>query len=444
MKHRAFAAALLACLFAAGPSRAGSVLMISVDGLRPGDIIEAQQRGLKVPVLRGLMENGAYATGVHNVLPTVTYPNHTTLITGVWPQVHGITDNTVFDPLKKNSDGWYWYSVDIKVPTLWDVMHAAHRPVASMGWPVSVGTMSIDYNIPEYWRTFTPDDVKLQAALSTPGLPAELAAASGVTLKDAFGEEPANDVARARLAGALIAHKKPEFMTLHLASVDGKQHAFGPGSKEAHEAIEATDGAVGKLVAEARAAEPDLVVAIVSDHGFAPVEHDVNLISAFVAAGLITVDPVSHKITAWKAEPWDSGGSSAIMLANPDDAALQAKVAALLRKLAADPANGINEVIDRKGIAALGGGVEPSFWVDYKIGYEAGHKLDGALVTPGSIKGTHGYFPTHPEMRATFIINGPGIAKSGSLGEIDMRDIAPTVAKILGVSLPSATGKPLF
>ncbi|HEX2760316.1 MAG TPA: hypothetical protein VHM27_07370, partial [Rhizomicrobium sp.] len=63
---------------------------------------------------------------------------------------------------------------------------------------------------------------------------------------------------------------------------------------------------------------------------------------------------------------------------------------------------------------------------------------------PATIKGTHGYFPTHPEMRATFILSGPSVAKRGSLGEVDMRDIAPTLAKILEVSLPDADGKPLF
>ena len=444
MRLSSVAAVSIVSLLAAGTAAANPVLMISIDGLRPGDVIDAQQRGLKVPALRAILEHGAYATGVRNVLPTVTYPNHTTLITGVWPSVHGITSNTVFDPLKKNYDAWYWYASDIRVPTLWDAVHGAHRAVASMSWPVSVGTTSIDYNIPEYWRARTADDLKLLTALSTPGLPAELSAASGVTLANTYGEEPAADTARAKMAGALIAHKKPSFMTLHLVSLDAQQHEFGPGSKEAHAALEEIDAAVGSLVTEARKAEPDLVVAIVSDHGFAPVEHDVNLMSAFVANGLVTVDPATHKITAWQAQPWDSGGSSAVMLANPNDAALQAKVAGLLQKLAADPANGINAVIDRKEIAALGGGVEPSFWVDYKIGYESGHKLEGPLVTAGSIKGTHGYFPTHPEMRATFMVEGPGISKTGSLGEIDMRDIAPTVAKILDVPLPSATGKPLL
>jgi predicted AlkP superfamily pyrophosphatase or phosphodiesterase len=81
--------------------------------------------------------------------------------------------------------------------------------------------------------------------------------------------------------------------------------------------------------------------------------------------------------------------------------------------------------------------------VDYKIGYYAGSSLTGPLVTPSALKGTHGYLPDNKEMRASFMIAGPGI-KAKKLGEIDMRDIAPTLAKILGVPFPSAGGKPLF
>jgi predicted AlkP superfamily pyrophosphatase or phosphodiesterase len=435
----AFIATLLATTAHANP-----VLMISIDGLRPLDVIEADKRGLAVPNLRAFMTEGTYATGVKNVLPTVTYPDHTTLITGVWPNVHGIGNNVKFDPLDKNYEGWYWYSSDIKVPTLWDAVHANKQIVASIDWPVSVDNTSIDYDVPEYWRAFQPDDLKIIHALTTKGLPEELEKAAGAPMASMFAETPASDVQRAKFAAALIASKHPEFMTLHLVSVDGTQHEFGPGTPEAHKAIETVDGAVGDLVAAARKAEPDLVVAIVSDHGFAPVEHDVNLMVPFVKAGLVALDPHTQKITDWKAEPWDAGGSEAVVLKDPNDAALHAKVAALLKKLAADPKNGIAEVIDKPALDAKGGAVEASFWVDFKLGYEGGRKLVSAMVTAGSIKGTHGYFPDHPEMRATFMIDGPGIPKNGSIGEIDMRDIAPTVAKILGVALPTAKGKALW
>ncbi|MEI9997299.1 MAG: ectonucleotide pyrophosphatase/phosphodiesterase [Rhizomicrobium sp.] len=442
MRRLLLSAALL--LAPTAPAAAQPVLMISIDGLRPGDVTDADKRGLKLPNLRAVMAGGAWASGVRNMLPTVTYPNHTTLITGAAPAVHGISNNVVFDPLQKNLEGWYWYAADIKVGTLWDAVHKAGGKTASLGWPVSVGTRSIDFDIPEYWRAWTPEDLKLIRALSTDGLLDALARDSGLPAAQLPGTEPENDATRAAYTAALLARERPQFTTLHLAALDHYEHKFGPGSPEANAILEETDATVGSLVAAARKAEPDLVVAIVSDHGFAPVQHDVNLIAAFIDAGLVTLDPATHKVAGWEASPWTAGGSAAVVLARPDDAALKAKVAALLARLAADPANGIAAVIDAPAIAALGGGTEPSFWVDFHPGWEAANRPGAALLLPGSNKGTHGYFPAHPEMRATFLIDGPGLAKTGALGEIDMRDIAPTLAKILGVALPQATGRPLF
>src|SRR5208337_3949119 len=96
------------------------LVMISIDGLRPDYVTAADAHGAKVPNLRRFLKEGAYAEGVTGVVPTVTYPSHTTLVTGVWPATHGILANTTFDPLQKNYQGWYWYSEDIRVATLWD------------------------------------------------------------------------------------------------------------------------------------------------------------------------------------------------------------------------------------------------------------------------------------------------------------------------------------
>jgi len=95
-------------------------------------------------------------------------------------------------------------------------------------------------------------------------------------------------------------------------------------------------------------------------------------------------------------------------------------------------------------VAKIGGTPMASFWVDFKPGYLMGMDPAAPPVGPAPVKGTHGYFPTHTEMRATFILTGPGITRHGSLGEIDMRDIAPTLAKVMKVKLPDADGKPLF
>lgn len=423
-------------------AQAAPVLMISIDGLRPGDVLDADARGFTAPALKKLMAEGIYASGVKNALPTVTYPNHTTLITGVWPAKHGIANNPTFDPLQKNMGGWYWYAEDIKTGTLWDAVHNSGGRVASLSWPVSVGAKSIDYNLPEYWRAEIPEDMKLMRALATPGIVPLLEQRTGLNYADADGEDVEKDVGRTRFAAALIAAKHPMFTTVHLRGLDHVEHSYGPGSPQAKQALATLDKAVGELVTDARKAEPDLVVAIVSDHGFAPVEHSVNLIAPFIQAGLITLDDKKN-VTAWQAEPW-GGASAAIVLAHPDDAALKAKVSALLNVLAARPELGIDRVADASDIARMGGTPMASFWVDFKPGTLMGTDPAAPMVGPASVKGTHGYFPTHPEMRATFILAGPGITRHGSLGEIDMRDIAPTLAKVMKVPLPGADGKPLF
>ncbi len=423
-------------------AQAAPVLMISIDGLRSKDVTDAPARGLTLPNLRALMTEGSYADGVRDMLPSVTYPNHTTLITGVAPALHGIASNPTFDPLGKDLDSWYWYAQDVKVPSLFDAVHSAGKVTLSFGWPVTVGSLSITDNEPEYWRAYTPNDVKVVRAVSTPGLAERITALTGLAFSQTIGVTPAADEAKARAAAALIAADHPLFSAVHLSSLDETQHETGPGTPESHANLEALDATVGELVAAAREAEPDVVVALVSDHGFAPISHDVNLGAAFAEAGLMTVE--NGKVKNWLAAPWYAAGSSLVVLANPNDMAVKAKVRALLAKLESDPKNGIAGFIDRTEIAQMGGAKDADFWVNYAPGYKAGKAVTGPLITPSVDKGTHGYFPSWDAMRSTFLIAGPGIPKGRNLGEIDMRDIAPTVAKIMDVKLPSATGKPLF
>ena len=124
-----FRAALLIVLFCAiaigAHAQQPSVLYISIDGLKPEAVLNAEAHGLKVPNLRKLLVDGVYSSGVHGVLPTITYPSHTTLLTGAAPARHGVYSNTTFDPFNKNDVGWYWYAEDIKVPTLFDAARAA-------------------------------------------------------------------------------------------------------------------------------------------------------------------------------------------------------------------------------------------------------------------------------------------------------------------------------
>jgi predicted AlkP superfamily pyrophosphatase or phosphodiesterase len=412
------------------------MVLISVDGLKPEAILDAQAHGLKVPNLRAFMRDGMYADGVRGVLPTLTYPSHTTLISGASPARHGIYDNTTFDPLARNERGWYWYAEDIKVPTLWDAAAAAHLKTASVYWPVSVGA-NVTYNLPQIWRTGEPDDLKLQRALTTPGLEQELSAELGA-YPGGMEETVTQDETRARFAIRLLQKKHPALMTVYLSGLDTEEHLSGPFSQKSNEVLERLDTVVGSLRAAAEQAAPGrATVCVVSDHGFAAIQHDVNLYAAFREAGFITLNQAG-KIGSWTAMPWPAGGSAAIMLANPQDEAVRAHVKELLDSLAIDPANGIERIVPAEEIRQDGGFPGAAFLVALKIGYEMAYAVSPPLVTPPSNLGMHGFLPEHREMLSSFFLVGPTIAKGRSIGEIDMRQIAPTLAGIMHVHLSGA------
>jgi predicted AlkP superfamily pyrophosphatase or phosphodiesterase len=428
----------LACGSAAAGERAGKpmLLLISVDGLKPEAILEATGHGLKVPNLRAFLADGAYATGVHGVMPTLTYPSHMTILTGASPATHGIYANTTFDPYGRNEHGWYWYAEDARVPTLWDAAAAAGLTTANVYWPTSVGA-HISYNLPQIWRTGTDDDLKLQRALETPGLEQQLSASLG-RYPGGMEETVAEDEIRARFAIRLMQTKRPDFITVYMTGLDTEQHHSGPFTPQSNAVLERIDVLVGSLRAASEKLAPGrTTVCVVSDHGFAAVAHDVNLYAAFLDAGLFSVDQ-ADKITAWKAMPWPAGGGAAIMLADPADDAVRSQVTDLLDTLAGDPANGIDRVLTQADIAAQRGFPEAAYFVALKIGYEFGSSLSAPLVSDPSNLGMHGYLPDHPEMRSSFFLIGPHIAAGRSLGEIDMRQIAPTLANIMHISLPRA------
>lgn len=437
-------------------AHAAPVLMISIDGLKPEYITQADAHGMKIPYLRTLITNGTYAEGVIGIWPTVTYPSHTTLITGVWPAEHGIYNNLEFDPEQHYSGAWNWYAAQIRVPTLWTAAHQAGLRTASVGWPVSVGATDVDELIPEYWRTanpsggsgtLNPEDRLLIAALARPAtLLKQLEPAAGPYM---MGNETSigGDETKTRYALEILRRYKPAFMTLHLSSLDDAQHAHGPFSPEACADLEALDGMVARLARQEFANDPSAVVVVVSDHGFMDVTHFINLPSAFLKAGLIqaAIGPGNLPVvSSWKAEPWGAGGMAAILLHDPGDLATRQQVRTLLDKLAADPGSGVAQVLDHEEIVQRGAFPGAAFLVVFKPGYYFGTDTSGALVTPiPGHRGSHGFSPEYPEMRASFFAIGQGIARHRDLGVIDMRQIAPTVARVLKVSLPAAKAAPL-
>ena len=442
--------ALLLSLWVAIPGSvvAAPLLLISIDGLHPAYVIEADRHGLKIPNLRGFVAKGTYARGVIGVVPTVTYPSHTTLLTGVAPSEHGISSNTVFDPTGANYEGWYWYAEDLRVPTLWQAAAQAKLKTASVNWPVTVGDQYIQYLLPEYWRATTPDDLKLVRALSRPaGMIESLEARLGPFV-NGYIDTVESDVVRTRFSIALLKERQPDFMATHLIALDGTEHGEGPFVAPAYATLEHLDRMIGELTAAALANDPASIVAVVSDHGFIATHTEVNLRTRFVAAGLIKlVEPsqpyVAPAVASWDAQLWSGGAVAAVVLREGADGNVRARVAKLLDEVKSNPANGIARVFDRSELAARGGFPEAEFLIEFAPGFYLGAGLRGELLSPAGSKGMHGYMPERPEMHAAFFIKGRGIAEARDLGVIDMRQIAPTLAKVLNVNMPSARAKPL-
>jgi predicted AlkP superfamily pyrophosphatase or phosphodiesterase len=415
------------------------VVMISVDGMRPDYVTVADAHGAKIPNLRKFLTEGMYAEGVEGVVPTVTYPSHTTLVTGVWPVKHGILANTTFDPLQKNFQGWYWYAEDIHVPTLWDVVGQTGRGTAAVQWPVTVGAR-ITWNLPEFWRADTDDDAKLLRVVSTPGLLREAATDLG-PYRGGIDASVEGDQNRARYAQWILEKKRPALLLLHLIALDHVEHQTGPFSPESVAVLESLDGVIGNVRQTAeRVAPGHAYVAVVSDHGFAAMDAQLDLFPAFHEAQLFTTDE-KGKITDWKAMPWETGGSAAIVLKDPTDASTLSQVRDLLAKIAADPANGVDRVLEADELHRRGGYPPASFFVSLKPGWRTGYALDGPLLSKIKAGGTHGELPDVPDLRASFFLVGPGVPAGKSLGIMDMRDIAPTLAHAAGVALPTADGK---
>jgi predicted AlkP superfamily pyrophosphatase or phosphodiesterase len=421
----------------AQPAEARHVVMISIDGLQAS--VYAKPGPSKVPTLRQLARDGAYAEGVVGVLPTVTYPSHTTLITGVPPAAHGIYNNRILDPEETSNASWYWYARAIKVASLPGVVKARGLTTAAVSWPVTVDA-EIDYLMPEYEGGVTTHRIwlDLMRALSRPRHLLDTYEAHGTPLGWPF-----TDADRTGLAAWIFRTYRPHLTLLHIFETDDAEHEFGPGSPEALAAIEKADGYVNTMIDAVAAAglQKSTDIVVVSDHGFLPLERQFQLNAVFKREGLLDVDQAG-KIRRWDACFYGAGGSGFVMLKNPADTALRDRVAALLKTTAADPANGILTVWNQDDLRKIGADPRASFGIDMKDGFYTGAGTDVAIKATTS-KGGHGFAPARPALHASFIAAGPDVGSVGNVGVIPMTRIGPTIASWFNVALSPQADAPL-
>ena len=422
-------------------SKARHAIMISVDGLMPASYTEADARGLKIPTLRELMAHGAWSPGVVGVMPAVTYPSHTTMVTGVSPRVHGILTNVVFDPMGTRDGEWYWYESEIRVPTLWQVARAQGLRTALISWPVTMGAQG-DAVMPEFWRGRGIDGTKLLRAISTPGL-WDATARRFPGFEAGFEVAPATDESIADVAIEAIKSRRPNLLLLHLPGVDHQQHEHGPWSPEALAAIETADAQIGRVAEAARGAGiwPQTLFFVVSDHGFTRCEKVLRPGVLLRQHGFITLDE-KGRVQSWRASVAASAGSAYIYLHDPADRDTAAGVRALFEPLAGKPGSGIRRILSQSDIEELGGDSGAFLALEAEDGYALVGGVSGEPTGPAITPGIHGFPPDREMMYSSLILDGPGVAP-GKLEGVRMVDFAPTVAEWLGLRMEHTEGKPL-
>jgi predicted AlkP superfamily pyrophosphatase or phosphodiesterase len=442
----------LACLAGCSVSRpdrvSRTVILVSVDGLAASYL---RDPAADMPNLRLLAMHGAHARGMLASCPSVTWPSHITMVTGVHPARHGVISNAV---LNRSTGKIVTYIGDreltkqqaVRAPTLYDAAHHAGLRTAAIIWPACNGADTLNWMIPDANRR------EVHEQWTTPGLTEELEAA-GVPIRELQGwgwnkqYSEQRDDAYVQIVEYLLDRHQPDLILVHLITPDGVQHAYGPQTPQAYEAVANADARIGRLWAALQkpphAGRSTLLV--VSDHGFAPYDKLIKPNVVLKRLGLLNDD-------AWK-EPLkqraivkEAGGTAFVYILDEDN---RQEIASLLRAELAK-LEGVDAVIPTPRLVKLGlphpdaNPEAPHLLLSCGRGYLFQDKLDGeAIEAVGETRGAHGHLPDRPWMHAMFVAAGAGIRPGAMLDTAHSRDIAPTIARLLGFPLHGADGRPL-
>lgn len=412
------------------PAKNRMVIVISLDGFPAYDLADPK---LPIPTIRHLMKIGVSANAMRPINPTWTWPNHTAMITGVPAGIHGVLYNGTLlrkdDPLSVKVDPTPPETQMVHCPTLYDVAYHAGLTTAQVDWVAINDAPTITWAFPEHAKSSDP-------------LVKEMIAKGALSKDDISNEGHPSILWRDQIwtkAGAyLIRQHKPNLLLFHLLSLDSTHHKYGPRTLASYDAIAFLDNCIKQLVDATKEAGmlDRTTFIVVSDHGFKTVTKQIQLNTLLASAYL-------DKQVQAVAE----GGSAMLYVQKPDREQLLSQLKALLART-----EGVDRVVDQSEYAGLGYPLPsenpqmPDLLALAKTGYgfSGGKKEAGpAVVEEKCPTGSHGYINTDPEMQAIFLSCGYGIAKGVRLGDIQNLSVAPTLARLLGVSFPQAKGPAL-
>jgi predicted AlkP superfamily pyrophosphatase or phosphodiesterase len=424
------------------------VILVSVDGLA-GFYLDDPAADL--PTLRRLAAKGARAEGLVCSFPTVTWPNHTTLVTGVTPTRHGVIGNGYIDRKSGQRvalipDPLFDKDQIVKTPTVYDAAHRAGLDTAAIIWPATRNARTLNWTVPDMFEADSWERFGTRhwlAELRRQHIPVDQ---YGQWVKESSGGVQ-RDWLYARMAAQLLKTHAPNLLLIHFVEPDHVQHRVGPRTPDAYWSASFADDRIRDLVeaVEASPKKDKTTIFVCSDHGFFPIDKEIRVNLLLKQLGLLTVE--GSKITKRSAYAIAEGGACQIAILNPAvSTETRKKLSDELAKL-----EGVDRVIGADEFATVGQPTPqqdpnaPDIWVAAKSGYSFGDGFSGEeVVTARSTRGgTHGYLPDQPDMLGTFVAAGPAIRPRTRLGKISNLDVAPTIARILRIDLPNTDGKPL-
>ena len=426
----------------AAPQRDRCVVLVSIDGLANFYLDDPKA---DMPTIRRLAREGARARGMICTFPTVTWPSHTTIATGVTPARHGVIGNSYLDrrtgkPVTLLCDPVYDKDQVVKWPTIYDVARAAGLKTAAICWPATRNARTLDWTVPDMfgdaWQRWGTKS--WLAELRVAGLP--------VDSQGPWCTQPTGGAERdwlyTRMAAQVLQKHVPNLLLVHLVEMDHVEHRSGPRSPDAYWCASYSDDRVRDLV-EAVEHSPlagKTTLLVCSDHGFFPVRNNIQPNVVLRKLGLIEMS--GSRIGKKSAYCLSQGGACAVYVL--DDARREEITEQLARELGA--VEGVETVLGPERFAKLGQPTRDQdpraadLWLSAKRDYAFADSPvgDKTVTRLTSLVGTHGYLPDQPDMLATCVVWGAGIKPGVDLGKIRETEIAPMIARLLGLELPAA------
>ncbi|WP_105616229.1 alkaline phosphatase family protein [Vallitalea okinawensis] len=424
------------------------VVMISVDALSNTEFDVLRD----LPTFKTFIENGSYAKKVTSVYPSLTYTCHTSIITGTYPQKHGVYSNYIFDPYKTKPD-WFWYSRDIQVKTLVDYVKEIGGSVGSVFWPVMGANKNITWNCPEVWSN-NPKENQILVSLNAGSryFQIKMALANLRNLKGLINkQQPQLDEFITQSAVHMIKKYKPNLSLVHLIAHDHEKHVLGAKGHHIQKLLSETDTRIARIVQATKDAGiyDQCTFVILGDHSNLTYEKIINLNAIFQDNGLLQLDELGQ-LKDWKAYAANCDGSAQIHVHDEND---RDQVYQMLISLK-DKEIGIEKVYTKNELRTIFKTDGPfEFMVEASRGYCFGkekvfnRKYDS--VTDGKLrgityhKGHHGYSPLKENYQTIFFIKGALANQNVVVDEMHLTDIAPTISRLFGIDMMNVDGQPV-